>query len=158
MFADPGPGEYQWAIDNKNHLGKFSKDNRFHAGKPQIENPGPGAYTIEGLMGKGVSWQMRGRDRPRMFTETTPGPFEYQNIKKLGSLTGSTAPSFSFGSGRQSVRAPGSEIPGPAHYRPRPVTASSAPSYGFGSQDRSRMSVKSEAPGPGEFWRYSRQL
>ena len=79
------------------------------------------------------------------------GPFEYQNISKMGkSLLSTAAPSFSFGSERRSQFGPKEILPGPGAYRPQSVSGSRPATHVFGSQQRSTVSSDAKSlPGPG---------
>lgn len=79
------------------------------------------------------------------------GPFEYQNVNKLGrSLLSTAAPSFSFGSERRSQLGPKEILPGPGAYRPQSVSSVRSATHVFGSQQRCATSSEAKAqPGPG---------
>jgi len=148
VFIPPGPTEYNPEKSYHRPMGKIDKDPRFKVVKPIMENPGPGTYQIPGLMGTGRAWVMGNKLGTVKKREITPGPFEYQNINKMGISAASTAPSYSFGGEmRPSAFRAKEKVPGPGAYRPVSAHSKNPPSYGFGSEVRSRDSIFS-TPGP----------
>jgi hypothetical protein len=147
----PGPGNYNPVVSKKNDYA-FSMRIRPQSASPQMNNPGPGTYSLrkndsDFLKTHSAKFGTDGKCKDPTHTYIkNPGPGNYEfDREKINQ----TAPKFSFGKEeRGNNNRP--KTPGPGTYQPKAKMGNEGSKISM-SFNRPLTGVKNENPGPGTY-------